>query len=343
MGKKKILVTGGTGYIGSHTTVELINAGFDVLIIDNLSNSSIEMLDRIKNITGIRPDFVKIDMRNKSELHNFFQEHTDIVACIHFAAFKAVGESHEKPLKYYDNNLKSLLNLLSQFSENKEMNLVFSSSCTVYGNPDKLPVSENSPIKTAMSPYGNTKRISEEILHDYTKGQKNFNCTCLRYFNPIGAHSSGEIGELPDGIPNNLMPFITQTALGIRKELSIFGKDYDTPDGTCIRDYINVVDLAKAHVVSIERLLNNKNKSNFEYFNIGTGKGVSVMDMVNSFERVTGVKLNYCFAERRTGDVPVVYADTTKANNELHWHAEKSLDETISSAWKWETNYRKNL
>jgi UDP-glucose 4-epimerase len=340
MEKHKILVTGGTGYIGSHTSVELIQAGYELVIIDNLSNSSENALSGIKSITGVKPKFIQLDMRDEIAMKQLFETHPDITACIHFAALKAVGESHEKPLEYYDNNLKSLLNLLNQFPEHHPIKIVFSSSCTVYGNPDELPVSEQSPVKPAMSPYGNTKRIAEEILQDYVNSN-NASCIALRYFNPIGAHPSGKIGELPQGIPNNLMPFITQTALGIRDELKIFGNDYNTSDGTCVRDYIDVVDLAKAHLIALERILNKKQTSNYEFFNLGTGKGVSVLEMVNHFQAVTQQKLNYKFAPRRAGDVPAVYADTTKANQVLGWKTEKSIEETIANAWKWEMNYRK--
>jgi UDP-glucose 4-epimerase len=339
----KILVSGGTGYIGSHTCVALIEAGYQPIIIDNLSNSSLQSLEGIKQITGVKPEFMQIDMRHEVDLAKAFGLHPDISACIHFAAFKAVGESHEKPLLYYDNNLKSLINLLNTFPKEKRQFIVFSSSCTIYGNPDDLPVSEESAIKPAMSPYGNTKRISEEILQDYIRANENANCISLRYFNPIGAHPSGLIGELPQGIPNNLMPFVTQTALGIRDELKIFGNDYETPDGTCIRDYIDVNDLATAHVIAIDRLLNQKNQTRFEYFNLGTGKGVSVLELVTKFETVTKLKLNYRFAPRRAGDVPVVYANTQKANKILGWQAEKSIEETIASAWKWENNYRNKI
>jgi UDP-glucose 4-epimerase len=340
MKKQKILVTGGTGYIGSHTSVELIQAGYELVIIDNLSNSSEAVLNGIEEITGIMPVFVKLDMRDEASMQQLFESHPDISACIHFAALKAVGESHEKPLAYYENNLKSLLNLLQAFPKDKAAKIVFSSSCTVYGNPDDLPVSEQSPVKTAMSPYGNTKRIAEEILQDYVNSAE-ASCIALRYFNPIGAHPSGKIGELPQGVPNNLMPFITQTALGIRETLQIFGKDYDTPDGTCVRDYIDVVDLAKAHVIALERMLNEKQDADYEFFNLGTGKGVSVLEMVTHFQNVTSQSLNYKFAPRRSGDVPAVYADTKKANQVLGWKAEKSIDETIANAWKWEMNYRK--
>lgn len=341
MKRQKILVTGGTGYIGSHTVVELIENNYEVLIIDNLFNSSIEVLSGIEEITGTKPTFVKLDMKDDEAMKQLFIDHPDIDACIHFAAYKAVGESHQKPLDYYDNNLISLMNLLKY--HNNDIQLVFSSSCTIYGDPDELPVSENCKIKPAMSPYGNTKRIAEEILSDFIGSKDAARCISLRYFNPIGAHPSGLIGELPQGIPNNLMPFITQTAFGIRDELKIFGKDYDTPDGTCIRDYIDVVDLAKAHVVAINRLLEDKTESAYEFFNLGTGRGVSVLEMVTSFENVSKIKLNYTFADRRVGDVPVVFAETTKANTVLGWTANNSIDETIANAWKWETNYRNKI
>jgi UDP-glucose 4-epimerase len=340
MGKRKILVTGGLGYIGSHTTVELMENGYDVVIIDNLSNSDISVLDGIKKITGTKPVFYEFDLKDKEAVKSCLHDHPGIDAIIHFAAYKAVGESHDKPLDYYQNNIVSLLNLLDLMPLLKDKQFVFSSSCTVYGNPDKLPVDESAPFKPALSPYGNTKRISEEILSDICQTDSNIKTISLRYFNPIGAHPSAHIGERPQGIPNNLMPFITQTALGIRNELKIFGNDYNTPDGTNIRDYINVVDLARAHVTALKRILENQQESNYEFFNLGTGKGVSVLEMVKSFERVSGNKLNYAFANRRPGDVPVVYADTTKANGILGWKARKSLDETIRSAWEWEKKLR---
>lgn len=339
MSKEKILVTGGLGYIGSHTVVELHNAGYDVVVIDNLYNSSLNVLDGIESITGKKPWFYKLDLKNKADVQTCLTENPDIQAVIHFAAYKAVGESHEKPLDYYENNLASLLNLLKSLPE-KAKQLVFSSSCTVYGDPDDLPVTEKAPFKPAMSPYGNTKRIAEEIMMDTCRADKSMNAVSLRYFNPIGAHPSGKIGEMPQGVPNNLMPFITQTAFGIRDELKIFGDDYDTPDGTCIRDYIHVVDLAKAHVIAVQRMVKGEQDANYEFFNLGTGKGVSVLDMVNSFERVSGQKLNYSIADRRAGDVPVVYADTAKANKVLGWTAESSLDDTIRSAWEWEKKVR---
>jgi UDP-glucose 4-epimerase len=334
--KNKVLITGGTGFIGSHTAVEFINAGYEVLIIDNLSNSQIEVLDGIKEITGIKPEFAKFDLTNKAKTDDFFQKYRNIDAIIHFAAYKAVGESVEKPLKYYQNNLISLMNLLEAMEKYHIPAFVFSSSCTVYGEPDELPVKESTPVKPAISPYGNTKQISEEIIRDYMKVQAGLKSIALRYFNPVGAHESAAIGELPLGVPANLVPFITQTAIGIRKQLSVFGDDYNTPDGTAIRDYIHVVDLAKAHVVATERLLQNKNKSNFEIFNIGTGNGFSVLEVIKSFEKVSGKKLNYKIVERRAGDVEKVYADTAYANNELGWKAEKSLDEMMLSAWNWE-------
>lgn len=340
MAKQKILVTGGTGYIGSHTAVELINAGFEVVIIDNLSNSSIDALDGIEKITGVRPIFEQFDLCDISKTDAFFQKHQDLKAIIHFAASKAVGESVEKPLLYYRNNLVSLLNLLDGMTRYKVSSIVFSSSCTVYGQPEKLPVTEDAPVQKALSPYGNTKQICEEILTDTTFANKDLKVVALRYFNPVGAHPSALIGELPLGVPANLVPFITQTAIGIRQQLSVFGNDYDTPDGTCIRDYIHVVDLAKAHVVAIQRLLENKNKANYEVFNIGTGNGNTVLEIVNTFEKVSGVKLNYKIVGRRPGDIEKVWADTHYANKELGWKAQSTLEETLLSAWKWEKNYR---
>jgi len=337
---KQILVTGGTGYIGSHTVVELQNSGFDVVIVDDLSNSQIEVLDNIEKITGIRPAFEKFDLADSVLTDEFFQKYSNIEAIIHFAAFKAVGESVQKPLEYYRNNLNSLMNLLAGMKKHGVAHLVFSSSCTVYGQPDVLPVTEQTPRKEAESPYGNTKAICEDIMRDFCKVNKDINCIALRYFNPIGAHESGLIGEFPVGVPNNLVPFITQTAAGLREELSIFGDDYDTPDGTAIRDYINVVDLSKAHVVAINRLLEDKKKNNYEFFNVGTGEGYSVMQLVKSFIKVTGVNLKYKIAPRRGGDIEKIYADTTYGNSELGWSAEKTLDETLASAWQWEKNVR---
>ena len=331
----KVLVTGGTGYIGSHTVVELQQKGYEVVIVDNLSNSSIDVLDNIASITGTRPLFEQFDLTDQERTKEFFNMHSDIEAIIHFAAFKAVGESVEKPLKYYRNNLDSLMNVLQGMIENGIQNIVFSSSCTVYGQPDKLPVSENSPIQKAWSPYGNTKQMSEEII-TFTSDVNEIQAILLRYFNPIGAHESAKIGELPIGVPNCLMPYITQTAVGIREFLRVWGDDYPTPDGTAIRDYIHVVDLAKAHVIAIERMIENRGKEKVEIFNLGTGNGFSVMEVIKSFERSTGVKLNYQILERRLGDIVEVWSDTEYANKELGWKAEKTLDEMTLSAWKWE-------
>lgn len=336
---QKVLVTGGLGYIGSHTVVELQNAGFEVVIIDNLSNSSMEVLDGIIEITGKTPLFEKIDLRQKSEVIQFFEKHQDISGIIHFAASKAVGESVENPLLYYENNLSTLIYLLQACNNYTIENFIFSSSCTVYGEPDKLPIDESAPIKKATSPYGNTKQISEEILNDSCK-VSNLKSIALRYFNPIGAHDSSKIGELPLGIPQNLVPFITQTAAGLRDQLSVFGDDYPTEDGSCIRDYIHVVDLAKAHVVALERLLKNRNSNQFETFNIGTGKGSSVLEVVNAFEKVTQQKLNYKIVDRREGDVISVYADTKKANEVLGWKAENSMEDSLLSSWNWEKKVR---
>lgn len=338
--KKQILVTGGTGFIGSHTVVELINEGFETIIIDNLSNSSEEVLSGIEKITGVKPIFENFDLTNNEKVVSFFKRYPNIDSIIHFAASKAVGESVEKPLLYYRNNLVGLINILSAMKEFNVPNLVFSSSCTVYGEPDELPVTEKSAIKTAGSPYGNTKQISEEIIRDTLNVSPELKAICLRYFNPIGAHPSALIGELPLGIPANLVPFITQTAAGLREKLSIFGSDYDTPDGTCIRDYIHVVDLAKAHVHAIKRMIDAKNKSNCEFFNIGTGNGLSVLELVNTFQKVNNVKVNYQIVDRRPGDIVAVYADTTLANNELGWKAESTIEETLASAWKWEKKIR---
>jgi len=321
---KLVLVTGGTGYIGSHTVVELMNEGFDIVIIDNLSNSEKSVLDGISEITGRRPYFEQFDLCDKERVHNFFKIYRKVSAVIHFAAYKAVGESVEKPLMYYQNNLISLLNLLQAMEDFKVHQLVFSSSGTVYGEPDELPVTENSPVKKATSPYGNTKQISEEIISDTIKSGYELNAISLRYFNPIGAHHSALIGELPRGVPNNLVPFITQTAYGIRDQLKVFGDDYNTPDGFAIRDYINVVDLAKAHVISIKRLLEKKNKTNFEVFNLGTGKGSSVMEVIDSFQKVTGVKLNYKIVGRRAGDTEAIYANTDLSEKELGWRTKRN-------------------
>jgi UDP-glucose 4-epimerase len=335
-----ILVTGGTGYIGSHTAVELIESGFKVIIVDNLSNSKIEVLEGIEKITGIKPYFEEFDLCRHEKVNKLFEKYP-IDAIIHFAALKAVGESSEIPLDYYHNNIESLINLLKAMQRYKISGFVFSSSCTVYGQPDKLPVTEQSPLKKANSPYGNTKRISEEIIQDAIDAIPSIKAIALRYFNPIGAHKSALIGELPSGTPLNLVPFITQTAAGIRKKLRIFGNDYSTPDGTAIRDYINVNDLAKAHVVAVRRLLNKNNKKDFEIFNLGTGKGASVMEIIKSFEKVTGQKINFEVVRRRTGDIEKVWADTTLANEELGWKAEISLEDTLLSAWTWEKKIRK--
>lgn len=337
----KILVTGGLGFIGSHTVVELQNNGYEVVIIDDLSNSSLDVLDGIVSITGKKPGFVRLDLKDKLKVEDFFKVHSDIKGIIHFAASKAVGESVREPLKYYENNISTLVYLLKELQKLPSTSFIFSSSCTVYGQADELPITENAPVKKAESPYGNTKQIGEEIISDTCNVSKNLKAISLRYFNPIGAHESAKIGELPIGIPQNLVPFITQTAIGIREQLSVFGNDYPTPDGTCIRDYIHVVDLAKAHVVALKRLLNNKNKDNYETFNLGTGKGSSVLEVINSFESVSGKKLNYKIVGRREGDIISAYADTKKANNELGWKAQLSLDDALSSAWKWEQAVRK--
>ncbi len=335
---QKIIITGGTGYIGSHTVVEFQNAGFEVVVIDNLSNSRIEVLDGIQAITNIRSIFHQIDVVDNHELAKVFLQHKDAIGVVHFAAYKAVGESVQNPIMYYRNNIQGLVNVLDQMQQNDVPNLVFSSSCTVYGQPEKLPVTEESPIVKPESPYGNTKKISEEIIVDTLNSTDKINAISLRYFNPIGAHITAEIGELPLGVPSNLLPFITQTAIGIRKELSVFGDDYNTPDGTAIRDYINVCDLAKAHVSAVKRLVQNKGR--YEVFNIGTGKGVSVLEIINAFERSTEVKLKYKIVDRRAGDVEQVWADTTKANAILGWKPEVTLDETVKSAWEWEKKVR---
>lgn len=337
---KQILVTGGTGYIGSHTTVELQNAGYEVIIVDDLSNSSVDVLDGIEKITGIRPAFEQFDLVDQTKVDEFFAKYPDIQAIIHFAASKAVGESVEKPLLYYRNNLVSMINLLECQVKYGVNNIVFSSSCTVYGQPDQLPVTEMTPRKDAESPYGNTKRVNEDILHDAIVANPRIQGIALRYFNPVGAHSSALIGELPLGVPANLVPFITQTAAGLRDELKVFGNDYDTPDGSAIRDYINVVDLAKAHVVAVERLLEKKNKASYEIFNLGTGTGVSVLEAVTAFEKSTGVKLKYKIVGRRAGDIEKIWADTSYANHELGWKAETGIEETMLSAWKWEKKLR---
>jgi UDP-glucose 4-epimerase len=336
----KVLVTGGTGYIGSHAVVELQQQGYEVVIIDNLSNSKIEVIHGIEKITGILPELEIFDLCDEGKTSDFFRNNADIDAIIHFAAFKSVGESVKEPLKYYHNNLLSSINLLNSMRDYGITNLVFSSSCTVYGQPDKLPVTEDSPLKQAESPYGNTKKMMEDIIRDATKSS-NMKAILLRYFNPIGAHETAHIGELPQGIPDNLLPYITQTAVGQRDYLRVFGDDYDTPDGTPIRDYIHVVDLAKAHVVALERLINNKGKSNCEVFNLGTGNGFSVLEVIKSFERVSGLKLNYKIVDRRPGDIVKVWADTTYANVELGWKADKGIDEMTGSAWRWQQKLEK--
>ncbi|MCK5814758.1 MAG: UDP-glucose 4-epimerase GalE [Flavobacteriaceae bacterium] len=331
---KTILVTGGLGYIGSHTVVELQNSGFDVVIIDNLSNTTIEVLDRITSITGIKPRFEEIDLKDKEAVMHFFKYYK-VDGVIHFAASKAVGESVQEPLKYYENNIATLTYVLKEMIASDVSNFIFSSSCTVYGQADELPITESAPTKEAESPYGATKKMGEVIIRDTTKAT-NLQAIALRYFNPIGAHESAKIGELPLGIPQNLVPFVVQTAAGIRKELSIFGDDYPTPDGTAIRDYIHVVDLAKAHISALNRLLNGENKAKCEYFNIGTGKGSSVLEIVNAFEKATGKKVNYKIAPRREGDIISAYADTSLANKELGWKAELSLETSLASSWKWQ-------
>jgi UDP-glucose 4-epimerase len=336
----KILVTGGLGFIGSHTAVELQQAGHEVVIIDNCSNASTDVLDGIEAITSQRPEFVKMDLRQKEAVTDFFNRHTDVGGVIHFAASKAVGESVDKPLLYYENNINSLIYILSELCKKGQAQFIFSSSCTVYGQADEMPITEDAPVKPAESPYGNTKQIGEEIIRDTCSVQPQLGAISLRYFNPIGAHPSGRIGELPLGTPQNLVPFITQTAAGLREKLSVFGDDYPTPDGTCIRDYIHVVDLAKAHVVAMERLLGGKNSGNYEVFNIGTGTGSSVLEVIDSFERVSGKKLNYSIAQRRSGDVVTAFADTTRANEVLGWKAASSLDDAMRSAWKWECAIR---
>jgi UDP-glucose 4-epimerase len=341
--QKRILVTGGTGYIGSHTVVELINSGYEPILIDNLYNSRLSVLDGIEGITGKRPAFENFDLREFEKLQECCRKYPGIEAIIHFAALKAVGESVEKPLEYYGNNLVSMINILRIMNEFKIPSLVFSSSCTVYGQPDALPVTELSPIKPANSPYGNTKQMSEEIIRDTVAANSSIKAISLRYFNPVGAHPSALIGELPLGTPQNLVPFITQTVIGLRDVLSIFGNDYETPDGTGIRDYIYVVDLAKAHVIAIDRLVSSKNKKAYEVFNLGTGKGLSVLEVIHSFEKATGQKVKFAFKPRRPGDIASVYADTSLANNELGWKAEASIENTMLSAWNWEKHIRKKV
>lgn len=339
--KQTILVTGGTGFIGSHTSVELIEAGYDVVIVDDLSNSKIEVLDGIEKITGVRPAFEQVDLRDRKATENVFRKYPKIEGIIHFAASKAVGESVQKPLMYYRNNIVSLVNLLELMPEYGVEGIIFSSSCTVYGqpNPENLPVTEDAPHQKATSPYGNTKEINEQIILDYIHSGANTKSIVLRYFNPIGAHPSALIGELPNGVPNNLIPFVTQTAMGIRKELTIFGNDYNTPDGTCIRDYIYVVDLAKAHVAAMKRILDKKS-DNIEYFNIGTGHGNTTREIVETFEKATGVKVNWEFGPRREGDIEKIWGDCTKANTVLGWKADTPLSDVLASAWKWQEKLR---
>ena len=340
--KQTILVTGGTGFIGSHTTVELQQAGYEVVIVDNLSNSKIEVLDGIEKITGVRPAFEKVDLQDLAATEAVFKKYPKIEGIIHFAASKAVGESVEKPLLYYRNNITSLINLLELMPRYNVKGIIFSSSCTVYGQPTKenLPVTEEAPIQKALSPYGNTKQINEEIIQDYIHSGAPIKSVILRYFNPIGAHPSANIGELPNGVPMNLIPFVTQTAIGIRKELKIFGNDYNTPDGTCIRDYIYVVDLAKAHVKAMERVLDHPETDAVEIFNIGTGRGVSTLEVVEGFEKATGVKLPWSYAPRREGDIEKVWGNVDKANKVLGWKADTPLDEVLASAWRWQKKLR---
>jgi UDP-glucose 4-epimerase len=336
----KILVTGGLGFIGSHTVVELQNEGFDVIVVDNLSNTSLSVLEGIQNITGKALIFEKLDLRDKEHVQYFFKRHKDISGVIHFAASKAVGESVENPLLYYENNINALVYILQELQQKPEASFIFSSSCTVYGQAEKMPITEDASIQVAMSPYGNTKQIGEEIITDTTK-VTNINAILLRYFNPIGAHPSVEIGELPIGVPQNLVPFITQTGSGLRESLAVYGNDYPTPDGTAVRDYIHVVDLAKAHVIALQRLLNKKNTAKVETFNLGTGTGSSVLEVIQAFEKVSGQKLPYKIVARREGDITSAYANTDKANTVLGWKAESSLEEAMASAWKWEQKIRK--
>jgi UDP-glucose 4-epimerase len=334
----KILVTGGLGYIGSHTVVELQSQGHDVLIIDNLSNTRLSVLDGIESISGVKPLFYNIDLANKTETSLFFENHNDLDGVIHFAAYKAVGESVQNPLMYYENNLFSLINILNNLKEHELSNFIFSSSCTVYGESKEQPITENAPVLKAESPYGNTKQIGEEIIQDVCKSQPNFKAIALRYFNPIGAHESAKIGELPLGIPQNLVPYITQTAAGIRAQLQVYGDDYPTPDGTCIRDYIHVVDLAKAHVKALNVLMGNKTTKNFDFFNLGTGTGSSVLEVVKTFEKVSEKSLNYKIAPRRAGDIITAFADTKKAKEGLNWQTELDLETALKSSWNWQQN-----
>ena len=341
--KQTILVTGGTGFIGSHTTVELQEAGYNVVIVDNLSNSKIEVLDGIEKITGVRPAFEQANLEDKIATEKIFQKYPNIEGIIHFAASKAVGESVEKPLMYYRNNVVSLINLLELMPKYNVKGIIFSSSCTVYGQPNQenLPVTEDAPHKKATSPYGNTKEINEQIIYDYIHSGANIKSIVLRYFNPIGAHPSAHIGELPNGVPNNLIPYVTQTAMGIRQQLTIFGNDYNTEDGTCIRDYIYVVDLAKAHVAAMTRVL-DKETDKIEYFNIGTGRGNSTLEIITTFEKATGVKLNWKYGARREGDIEKIWGDCTKANKVLGWKANTPLEDVLASAWKWQQKLRED-
>lgn len=338
--KEKILVTGGTGYIGSHTVVELQNSGYEVIIVDNLSNSRADVVNNIEKVSGIRPVFEQLDCLDFEGLDALFTKYKGIKGIIHFAASKAVGESVEKPLLYYRNNLMSLINLLELMPKHGVEGIIFSSSCTVYGQPDVLPVTEAAPTKVAESPYGNTKQINEEIIRDYVKSGAPIKSILLRYFNPIGAHPSALLGELPNGVPQNLIPFLTQTAIGIREKLNVFGDDYNTPDGSCIRDYINVVDLAKAHVVAMDRIMQQKQEESVEVFNIGTGRGLSVLELIHAFEESTGVKLNYQIVGRRAGDIEQVWANPERANKVLGWKAESSIEDTLRSAWAWQLRLR---
>lgn len=340
--KETILVTGGTGFIGSHTVVELQQSGYNVVIVDDLSNSRADVVDNIAKISGVKPAFEQLNCCDFNGLDAVFSKYKDIKGIIHFAASKAVGESVEKPLKYYRNNIVSLVNLLELMPKHGVEGIIFSSSCTVYGQPDKLPVTEEAPIKKAESPYGNTKQINEEIIYDTVRSGSPVRAILLRYFNPIGSHPTSIIGEMPNGVPMNLIPYLTQTAIGIREKLRVFGNDYNTPDGSCIRDYINVVDLAKAHVCAIERILQKKQDEPVEVFNIGTGKGVSVLELINTFEKATGVKLNYEIVDRRPGDVEQVWGNVDKANKVLGWKAETSLEDTLRSAWNWQKKLREN-
>lgn len=339
-----ILVTGGTGYIGSHTVVELLNAGYKVVIVDNLSNSEATVVDRIEKITGKRPEFEQVDCTDYAGLDKLFEKYNGFSAIINFAASKAVGESVENPLLYYENNLMTLINIMKLMLKYRTHNMVFSSSCTVYGQPDILPVTESAPIRDALSPYGNTKQICEEIIRDAIHANQDLRSVILRYFNPVGAHPSAEIGELPNGVPNNLLPFVTQTAIGLRPILNVFGNDYNTVDGSCVRDYINVVDLAKAHVISVQRLLNNKSSGSLvEIFNLGTGRGLSVLEIIHKFEEVNNVKVPYQIVGRRDGDIEKVWADPTFAQQELGWKAVETIEDTLRTAWRWELKMRNEL